>query len=441
MIQRLGAIICIAGIYSYGYCFLENYNNYQYLIGDRAAGFGGAYCALANDSTAIWYNPAGLVNIKDNKLNITVNTYSYLTRNSQQYWQIEESAGQYESIDFHETDISVIPTSIAYARRVNWTGNDVIGYGFFVPFQDSIQATLAGKATGSVMDVDLNAVYRINTKAYYGVIGYGCTITQNLYAGFTASLGYFQGKGGANISAYLDPGGTNQSEIAMIIDNELTAITAFSGVGLQYALTSHHCIGAYYHTPVYRLHASRKEKMTTQQVGPIFTSNSSETSVTRDDFRFKIIPALISFGYGYTNYGKWSCAIEGTIHYTNPDYPNKVINGRIGLEVYLLDDLVVRTGFFTDFSQKNDVTQSSVNDEKNDFYGATLSVSFGNDLNPLQSDTIKAKSMWTTIGIIYQLGVGNIRGFRFYTVTSGSDPILRQYTHRISIYIGESIAF
>ncbi|MCX8122891.1 MAG: outer membrane protein transport protein [Spirochaetes bacterium] len=441
MLQKITATLVVIFIYSNGFCFLENYNNYQHLIGERAAGLGGAYCALANDGAALWYNPAGLANIIDSKLNLSVNTYSYLTRNSPQYWQIEEQAGKYQSLDLKETDISVIPTSVAYARRVNWIGNDVIAYGLFVPMQDAIQATIAGRATGSVMNVDLNATYRINTKAYYGIAGYGLKISNNLNAGLTAALGYFQGKGGANISAYLDPGGTNQSEIAMIIDNELTAMTSFGGVGMQYLLTPHHHLGAYYRSPVYRVYASRKEKMTTQQVGPIFPSNSSESTTVEDNFRFKIVPAYISLGYGYTREGKWSFTCEGIMHYTNPDYPKKVLNGKVGLEIYIHDDVIVRTGFFTDFSQKNTVTQTSENDEKNDYYGATLSFSFGNDLNPLQNDTIKAKSMWTTIGVSYQLGIGDIRGFRFYTVSSGSDPIVHHYTHRISIYIGESIAF
>ena len=110
--------------------------------------------------------------------------------------------------------------------------------------------------------------------------------------------------------------------------------------------------------------------------------------------------------------------------------------------MYLTQNLIVRSGFFTDFSQKDTVTQDSTNDEKNDFYGATISLSFGNELNPLRDEAVKAKNMWTTVGVVYQLGIGHIRGFRFYTVSPEGDmPIEKQYTHRYSMYIGESIAF
>jgi len=50
--------------------------------------------------------------------------------------------------------------------------------------------------------------------------------------------------------------------------------------------------------------------------------------------------------------------------------------------------------------------------------------------------------MWTTVGFLYQYGIGHIRGFRFYTITSSTEmPILTQRTHRVSAFIAESIAF
>lgn len=82
MIKKIIIIISVIAYPITTFALFDNYNNYQYLIGDRAAGFGGAYCTIANDSTALWNNPAGLARIADNKINISANSYSYLTRNS-----------------------------------------------------------------------------------------------------------------------------------------------------------------------------------------------------------------------------------------------------------------------------------------------------------------------------------------------------------------------
>lgn len=43
-------------------------------MGERAAGLGGAYTALANDSTSVYYNPAGLADINSLNVNISANT-------------------------------------------------------------------------------------------------------------------------------------------------------------------------------------------------------------------------------------------------------------------------------------------------------------------------------------------------------------------------------
>ncbi|MGQ9843564.1 MAG: hypothetical protein ACUVRK_08350 [Spirochaetota bacterium] len=442
MIKKLLLILSVIAYPITTFALFDNYNNYQYLIGDRAAGFGGAYCAIANDSTALWYNPAGLAQITDNKINISANSYNYLTRNSKQYWHIEKSAGSYETLDLKEQDVSVVPTSVAYARKGNILGNDALAFGIFVPIQDNVVGNIIGKAPGSSMTVDLNASYRMNSKAYYGVGGYGLQLSPDISIGVSAGFGYLQDKGGANIAAYLDPGNPNQSQISMIINSELTAYTLFSGAGIHYSPVAHHHCGVFLHSPTYRIHAQFKETQTTQQVGPILPDgNKSETTITKNDYETIVMPAYISFVYGYVKENAWAWSIEGTVHFTNDELPNKVINGRTGIELYIFNNMIARAGVFTDFCQKDKVTQTSKNDEHNDYYGATISLSFGNELNPLANESVKAKNMWTTIGVAYQIGIGHIRRFRIYTTSSSEImPINKQYTHRYSIYIGESIA-
>jgi len=47
-------------------------SNYQrYMVGDRAAGMGGAVVSIADGVDAAYYNPAGLGNIKANTLSIS----------------------------------------------------------------------------------------------------------------------------------------------------------------------------------------------------------------------------------------------------------------------------------------------------------------------------------------------------------------------------------
>src|SRR5438128_2039505 len=48
----------------------DSYRYEDVPVGDRAAGMGGAFTGLANDGSAAYYNPAGLVLSKDSHISI-----------------------------------------------------------------------------------------------------------------------------------------------------------------------------------------------------------------------------------------------------------------------------------------------------------------------------------------------------------------------------------
>ena len=68
------------------FSMLESYNSYQFIIGERSAGMARAYTSISDDPTAIWYNPAGLANIKNHRINISANSYSYLAKDQNKLW-------------------------------------------------------------------------------------------------------------------------------------------------------------------------------------------------------------------------------------------------------------------------------------------------------------------------------------------------------------------
>jgi len=55
-----------------------HYNNF--LIGDRASGMGGAYTAVSDDASGLYYNPAGIVYATGRNLSASVNAYYNMTK-------------------------------------------------------------------------------------------------------------------------------------------------------------------------------------------------------------------------------------------------------------------------------------------------------------------------------------------------------------------------
>ena len=57
------------------FVFADDYHYKSVLIGERAIGLGGAYVAISDDPSAVYYNPAGLRNARAGQFNATANAF------------------------------------------------------------------------------------------------------------------------------------------------------------------------------------------------------------------------------------------------------------------------------------------------------------------------------------------------------------------------------
>jgi long-chain fatty acid transport protein len=95
------------------------------LIGDRASGMGGAYTALSDDATGLYYNPAGIVYAAGRDLTVSANVYSNITRIYK---------GAIGRFDWERRSSALLPN---YFGMVQPMGAVKIGFSYAVP--DSTQ--------------------------------------------------------------------------------------------------------------------------------------------------------------------------------------------------------------------------------------------------------------------------------------------------------------
>jgi long-chain fatty acid transport protein len=91
------------------------------LIGDRASGLGGAYTAISDDATGLYYNPAGIVNASGRRLSASVNVYS---RSTKLY------SGAIGNSDWDRKSSALLPNYFGIIRPV---GKVKIGFSYAVP--------------------------------------------------------------------------------------------------------------------------------------------------------------------------------------------------------------------------------------------------------------------------------------------------------------------
>lgn len=96
-----------------------HYNNM--IIGDRAAGMGGAFTALANDTSGMYYNPAGLVDAQAKSLSASVNAYYSLSK---------KYSGVIAGSDLNRNYSAIIPNFFGVQQPV---GPVSLGFSYSVP--------------------------------------------------------------------------------------------------------------------------------------------------------------------------------------------------------------------------------------------------------------------------------------------------------------------
>src|SRR6185436_17705347 len=107
--------------------FVRAGNDDELFVGNRAAMSGGAVSATVADSSATWYNPAGLGAIDRAQIDVSGTAYTVRFYTAPKFL----SATSGESKDGSVSEFVSIPTQIAYVRRL--APGVSLGLGYFVP--------------------------------------------------------------------------------------------------------------------------------------------------------------------------------------------------------------------------------------------------------------------------------------------------------------------
>jgi hypothetical protein len=141
-------------------------------IGARAMGMGGAYASVADDGTALYWNPAGLAQVEGRAITLSHvswlsdATYQYasyaapLGRNAAFGVALEQGSISWDNTGEGSFDAGDFAGVVGYGRRLT----DALGVGADLKFLSSS----LGDYSGSSYAVDLGLVYRLSDSARLG---------------------------------------------------------------------------------------------------------------------------------------------------------------------------------------------------------------------------------------------------------------------------------
>jgi long-subunit fatty acid transport protein len=353
------------------------YNYYDVMLGGRAGQMGGAFTALADDATAAYFNPAGLVQISTPTFSGSANGFDLQTytisnrlfgqsvkfRSNTFYptaWAVIRSRGELR-LAFS----AVVPSNLDIASTTNFSNIRVQGQTFNLGIVDS-------RVKDRVYLVGPSLAYRLSPEVMIGGTAY-----------------FWYGEALSETTAFFGGGGT-QSQIGLFDRNSAVTQGILGQIGLLYRPSDRYSIGLVFRTPAYLWQDSDIQSQQysfdapTGQFSNLF-SQDRESQLARRP------PGGI---VGLAVHPRPGRTISTDIsYYTGTAYhvPSAIVtikpvwNAALGFEEMIRPRMPIRAGFYTNRSAAPKLnSEPTAQDDHVDYYGVTLGSGYMDELSTFE---------------------------------------------------------
>lgn len=389
--------------------FADEYHYNNVLIGDRAAGMGGAYTAISDDASGLYYNPAGIMFAKGRNLSASVNAYN---RTNTSY---ERTIG---GNDYDRSSTTLLPNFFGLVRPL---GSGVVGFSFAVPdsvFEDQDQTfnnipTVLPGVTATEYVVN----YNNRDDTYLIGPSYALELNKQWAIGATLYAHIRKREWIQNELLRLDTGQDDWTNIYYQTDE--TGVRPVLGV--MWSGLDKVSIGLSL-TKTYILDSDTTVQTTYKAYNQ---SNPTRTVVNTDEKRK--LPWIATLGAAW--FPSESLLVSADVSYAAASEDSFVKreatwNGAVGVEYYLNPRWAWRGGLFTNRAATPRIDAGQINQREHvDLYGIATSISRF------------AANTSTTVGLAYSQGSGEAQLFR------NSTTIVDVDRNSLSVFLSASTAF
>lgn len=410
----------------------DQFHYHNFLIGDRALGLAGSYSALSDDSSGVYYNPAGIAFAKNNDISGSANAI---------YTQKIVYKETIAKRDFTEKSSGAVPVFFGGLQKLDHILSGLtFAFGVFV--DDSELKDQDDLITDVALDSPSSCEPGINSSSDYLERYHRAASQRAATAHYSAALGWL-------VSSRLAIGlGLDLTDIdeLLLSNQDLTLKRSLCIVGiagskssLQTQTNRQSLIGRGI-LPTLALRADLMENLSwglsvkfgryisqkfTESVETrlidvdsadqaavhpnadnreIITTRAAGVRVANGDLELAkplgSPPISISSGFAYSPSPSLLIALDGTYHTAvtdaDPIYQkNAVLDFSVGLEYYLMTSLPVRLGFFTNNDSRPKLNKNDIGQRDHiDYHGESLFLSWVRTKNQIG------------LGVVFQQGSG-----------------------------------
>lgn len=388
--------------------------HYQdFLVGGRAIGLGGAYTAIADDSSGVWFNPAGLADVGSTNLQLSTSLYGF------ERGKIGAGGGipvpGVPDLNTAFTDLVVIPAAggfaVALDRDYSGKARTGIGAAIIIPsYRSSSPGTSDDAATTAYKR-------RVTDRELWAGLGIGHRISDVLRLGISAFYVLRSVSDTETLSFAADANSTSAPFETVLSDVSLANGSLLLNAGAKLVLDEHWSLGFSARSPSLRVHSQGAIQYTRSTSDPGSGLSSVERVVLDGlDSRTQQATSLRA-GVAYMEHKNFTMAFDATFHapvsyrlvsvqraiadrlpFTTDIERKAVVNLNIGAEYLLATWLSIAGGLYTDFSSAKKISQTEALTQDQlphvNLYGATFSLAY------------ITEHMITRLGTLYSFGSG-----------------------------------
>lgn len=347
---------------------------HDYPIGGRAVGLGGAFVALADDPSGLYYNPAGIVDSPHNSLQVSTNLYGIEIAVSRDI--LGSFADTLTDIDRVFAELQIIPTTAGFVQGIGERESDgryrhTIGLGAFVPSYRSVTVQTTGTA-----DSGDRVAYRrdLVDRTIQACAAYAFRLDSIWRFGLTGALTYRTLRDQEATSIDSAPNGAparfNTGETLL----DATAVALVLTAGAKAQLDEAWSLGLAINTPTVQVFDTARLRVTRSSAG---TEGPGFELLEPADLRSEIRnPPSLRFGFAHRTAGgifTGDAVLHGPVKYRLLVLPDgsenvasrltiateierrPVLNLNAGFETMVTQDLSVAFGFWTNFSSAPEI--------------------------------------------------------------------------------------
>ncbi len=396
-----------------GASFADEQHYVNMIIGDRAAGMGGAYTALSDDPAGCFHNPAGISFAPNLSLSASVNAYNTEVKT---YRDVLTGADG-STRDWEQVSSSLLPNFFGVVRKFGDGGMLGLSYAVTDSIQrrqkqyfQNIRTEFPDNPADTVM-VNIND----NDRTYLFGPSYAVRFSDSLSLGATV-YAYFRDREIIRNQVVQ----FNQGQHILInyyeTRNDLGVRPSLGAIWeprekLALGLTMSQAYVLSSDTTQHDIYRNTVAQQPMNIDGLSYDFSDTDTVYFKSaNFSDKpSLPLTLTLGGAY--FVSPELLFSGDVSwYGKADEKESVWNFSFGTEYYFRDDMAVRAGFYTDFANTPALKSGAINQQEHiDIYGLSLSYTLFHRLSSI------------TLGISYGFGKGEAQAINDTPVIHDAD--------------------